>query len=133
MIKVYTASKLHRAKFWRELQLQWSDIEFTSRWIQFSNNPEFTVPDDKEHAKIFWTFNVEDIMLADAVLLLTQDAEFLKGALVEIGVGIALNKIIILVGENSAFGTWQYHSNVTKVATLDIAYSLLKLLSCRIC
>jgi hypothetical protein len=43
--------------------------------------------------------------------------------------GIALGKTIVAVGEHMSFGTWIYHPSVKRVATLDAARSLLRLMA----
>jgi nucleoside 2-deoxyribosyltransferase len=127
-MKVYTASKLSKAALWRQLRVDQSGIEFTARWPSYSGreptDPEF-VPDTPENAKWFWLEDEEDVAKADVVLVFAEGDEHLRGALVEAGMGIALKKRVIVIGEHKDYGTWQFHPRVERVATLDEAWRLL--------
>lgn len=78
---------------------------------------------------VFWKHDHEDVARCDVVLVYAEPTDVLKGALVEAGIGIALNKTIIVVGDNEGYSTWQYHSLVKRVADLNEAEELLKLLT----
>lgn len=102
--KVYGASKLKHAPLWQGLRMTWQDIEWTARWPDLVGGVE----DNDNFAREFWRHDVQDVMRSDCVLLYSQPDDRLRGALVEAGVGIALGKHVIVVGENPDYGTWQY-------------------------
>lgn len=130
-IKVYFASKLAHAEKWRDLvyvEDGWGEIiEMVARWPHVVA----LVPDDLEFIKHAWTQNQEDIARADVVVLYALPGENLRGALVEAGMALALGKPVILVGENSDYGTWRNHSGVHSVPDLDKARQLLTIMRLR--
>lgn len=132
MPKVYIASKFKYGKKWKELQdaayfydHAWSGVEFVSRWfLNYYDN----VPDEPQFCKIGWIHDIEDIAKADAVIVYSEAEDNLRGALVEAGAAIALDKYVIVVGEHPDYGNWQYHPNVHKVTDLDAALVVLRCL-----
>lgn len=116
--KVYTASKLKHSDMWKALRLTWHDIEWTARWPDLTGGVE----DSASFAREFWRHDVQDIARADCVLVYAEEGDHLRGALVEAGVGIALGKHVIVVGEHPDYGTWQHHPMVTRVADMTEAY-----------
>lgn len=116
---VYLASKLAHAKKWRELD--WPEINLTARWP----HSHVGVPDTADFARLFWTEDEDDVMSSDVVLVYAEDGEHLRGALVEAGMGIALGKHVIVVGDHPDFGTWQYHPMVLRAKTLEQARSII--------
>lgn len=128
-IKVYTASCLHHASLWRDLVKTWPEIEFTARW-PFSNIIGEAQGKCPAHASIFWQQDCEDVARSNVVLVYGghDDDKLLRGALVEAGMGIALGKTIIVVGDHPSYSTWQYHARVLRVRTLNDAGSLLQLM-----
>lgn len=122
MISVYTASKLHHAMLWKALRIEWPDVNWTARWpIQFAG----IVEDTPENAGDFWAIDLADVIASDVVMVYGEPSEILRGALVEAGMGLALGKKILCVGQNESFGTWQYHKLCTRVARLEEAYEQL--------
>ncbi len=122
-LKVYTAGKLHDAPLWRALRDEWPEVIFTARWPVCHVG---TTPDSPCFAKVFWEHDFVDVSEADVVLVYSHSrADQLRGALVEVGMGLALAKEIICVGEHPDFGTWQYHRNVHRVSDLAEARLLL--------
>lgn len=117
-ISVYTASKLHHAMLWKALRIEWPDISWTARWpIEMAG----IIEDTPANAENFWAIDLEDVRAADVVLVYGEKGENLRGALVEAGMGLALGKKILCVGENENFGTWQYHKLCARVSGLDEA------------
>ena len=132
-LKVYTASKLKEGPRWRQLAEEWPEIEVVARWpfLHVTADGEPGWPDDcAAHGSIFWQHDHEDVANSDVVLVFSGDeGDVLRGALVEAGIGIALGKTIIVVGDNLGYGTWKFHPQVKRVATLDDARSILRLMA----
>lgn len=131
-MKVYTASKLSDGPLWRRIATEWSEIEIVARW-PFSHVTDTGAPDWPEdcaaHGAVFWQHDHEDVVRSDVVLVYTDSDEPLKGALIEVGMAIALAKMIIVVGRHRSYSTWWYHPQVRRVASLDEARSLLRLMA----
>lgn len=131
-LKVYTASKLSHGPLWRRLRDEWPEIEIVARWpfLHVTDDGEPGWPSDcAAHGSVFWKHDFEDVDRSDVVLVYGDTEDVLRGALVEAGMGIALDKIVIVVGHLPSYGTWQYHSAVKRVETLADARSLMKLIA----
>lgn len=130
-IAVYTASKLYYADQWRTLRTDWPEVHFTARWpwqhINDDGTPKW--PSDAAHGAIFWEHDFQDIQRASVVLCYAEPEDILRGALVEAGMALGQGKLVITVGTNESFGTWQYHSRVLRVKDLSSARTLLRLLA----
>lgn len=120
-IRVYTASKLEQSERWKQLRVDWPEIHFTARWPYMVGQLE----DSPSNARLFWLDDEADITSADVVLIFAEKHEHLRGALVEAGMAIALGKRVIVVGEHTDYGTWQYHPAVIRVKTLTHAKAIL--------
>ena len=134
-LKIYTASTISDAPRWQALREQWSEVIFTARW-PFLHIGQ--IPDEHFYAKVFWQHDLEDITMADGVLLWTEQAtdkdpkepwSKLRGALVEAGMALAQGKFVILIGEHPDYGTWQYHPLCYKVPSFNEARTLLECLA----
>lgn len=132
-ITVYTASKLHHAPLWRRLAIAWPEIHFTARWpnnhVSATGHPLWP-EGSPAHGQIFWEHDVQDIENSDVLLCYAEGFDVLRGALVEVGIALALSRHVIVVGESDSYGTWQYHKNVLRVKDLPAARNLLHLLAC---
>lgn len=132
-LKVYTASKLKEGPRWVQLARDWPEIDIVARWpfSHVSVDGEPSWPGDcAAHGSIFWQHDHDDVARADVILAFAEkDEDVLRGALVEAGMAIALKKIVIVVGANPSYGTWQFHPSVKRVATLEDARSLLRLMA----
>lgn len=130
-IRIYTASKLNNATFIRDHIAQWPEVEVTSRWpFSHVDGDEPLWPEDcAAHGSIFWKHDEEDVKRADAVLVFGYEGDILRGALVEAGMGLALGKLVIVVGDNPSYGTWRFHPRVYRVKDMMTARSLLTLLA----
>lgn len=123
--RVYLASKLYMAEAWRELRLQQIDIEITSSWIdhiQVELDGKAT-PEILEKA---WGRNKADVRRADVVLVYGAAEDDLRGALVEVGIGMGLDKTIICVGSSKSFGTWVHYDDAYKSKTIIEALELAR-------
>lgn len=121
-MKVYTASKLSQAPLWSRLKKEWTEIEFTARWVTehigvTEKNPVI--------ARQFWIEDFQDVQAADVVLLYGEPHEKQRGSLVEAGMAIGMQKPVIVCGDSADFGTWQYFPSVHRVTTLNEAREIL--------
>lgn len=124
-MKVYTASKITEFQRWRNLVTEWPEIEFVARWpFKHYGN----IPDTSVYARLFWDHDLEDVGKADVILLYANPEDKLRGALVEVGMGLALGKSVIVIGNHDDFSTWQYHRNVYHAEDFVAARLLLKLM-----
>ena len=124
MIRVYTASKLAVAPFWKELQAKWAkDVFFHARWLR---HVEVGTPDTPENAAYFWMEDEQDVETADALIVYARLEDHIRGALVEVGMAIAKNVPVIVIGTHPDYGTWQYHGGVTQAVDFDDALIILR-------
>lgn len=131
MIRLYCASKFHRAEMWKKWEKTWPSwmkgkFTINSRWIW---NYHGTIPDSPVFARIAWEHDVQDVMSADILICFAEPEDKLRGALVEAGVALATGKRVILAGESEDFGTWQYHPLVQRVAGLQELLQVLRTLT----
>ena len=132
MIKIYTASNLSNGPLWRQLRNDWPEIEIVARWpfLHINDDGSPGWPSDcAAHGSVFWQHDHDDVAACDVVLVYAQGDKPLRGALVEAGMGIALGKIVVVVGNYTSYSTWQYHPAVKRVASLEDARSLLRLIA----
>ena len=128
MIKVYIASKLSYAKRFRDLREIWGmrGVDLHARWFDQAElehvNHELTPHD----FHVFWLVDEEDVRQSDAVILYAENGDRLRGALVEVGMAIALGKLVIVIGDHPDYGTWQHHPVVTRADSLDHAFTMLE-------
>ena len=110
--RVYCASKLFRAKLWRDWKsnLSANDFTFVSTW----HDNESVEVDEQDYEKCYegWAKNLHQILDADYMIVFANDGDRLNGTLVEIGFAISHNVDIQLVG-TFQWGTWH---------TLDTVY-----------
>lgn len=129
-IKVYGASHLGDADFWRKLRSEWTEVEFTARWpIDSVADGKPIWPHDPSHGRLFWQKDHDDVARADVVLVYSQILDPLRGAIFEAGIAVGLGKRIIIVGDHPSYSTWQYHPATFRVETIDHARSLLRLMA----
>lgn len=117
-LKIYTASKLHYADLFKHLRTQWPEFHFTARWPFFRGQ----VSDSPEEASKFWIDDFDDVKRADVVLCYSAGQDQLKGALVEVGMALALCKPVIVIGLDH---TWTYHPLVQRAKDWDDVHRIL--------
>lgn len=110
-MRIYIASKACHRPLWREFREAGHNI--ISRWIdvpdKYSEDPEgldFTQ---------LWQWCVEDVISCDALVCHVEPGEVLKGAILEVGVALAHNKRVILLGPRREYlnnGTWINHPGI---------------------
>lgn len=109
---IYIASKVKHAQRWLDLKAK--GYPFNSRWL--------TAPNDmtpEQYAEL-WGKISQDVMIADALILYVELGEVLKGALIEMGMAMANNTPVYVVGEYPGF-TAIHCGGVTVCKTLDEA------------
>lgn len=112
MLRIYTASKLGKAAFWREMHAQNPDVYFHARWLKHNT---IGTADSPENARRFWIEDVEDVISADYCVVYAEAEEHLRGALFEAGVAVATGVPVIVVGKHPDYGTWQFHPLVNRL------------------
>jgi hypothetical protein len=73
-----------------------------------------------------WIEDHQDVAQSDVVLVYAEEGDVLRGAFVEAGMGIALEKLVVAVGDGE-FGTWVCHPQVTRVPNLESALRWMSL------
>jgi hypothetical protein len=129
-IKVYTASHLGEADFWRQLRDDWPEVEFTARWpVNCVVDGQPAWPQDPSHGRLFWQIDHDDVARADVVLCYSRILDPLRGAIFEAGLAVGMGKRAIVVGEHPSYSTWQYHPAIYHAASIDHARSILRLMA----
>ena len=93
-MKFYAASKVWHAPTWRDLraELEGSDIEITSRWIDYADDSDIVQNRKGE----LWQHCLEDVLRADAMILFCENfGEEQRGALIEAGHAMAAGKPVV--------------------------------------
>jgi hypothetical protein len=136
--KVYTASKIWHAPFWRARAVDrtWDHVDFTARWIYMEHleKPDaFPTPAQFGH---FWAIDKQDVLRSDFVICLAfdpavhpiPDHDHLKGGLIEAGMGIAAGKTVLAIGFHHApkSHSWTWGPQVVRLETLEDARLFLK-------
>lgn len=121
--KFYVASRAslpERSAMWRDLRS--SGWVITSTWIDEAGEGE------TEDFGELWIRIAFEIWVADALVLYAETDDFpLKGALVEVGIALALNKAIYVclpgvelhARTARPIGSWIFHPNVKRIEALN--------------
>jgi len=123
LLRVYCAGKLKDAQYWREIFRKSPTVHLHARWLA---HVERETPDTPDEAQEFWLEDQEDVQAADALLVWADARDHLRGALVEVGMALAYEISVIVIGDHPDYGTWQHHPNVHWVATFTEAEELLE-------
>lgn len=123
MLRVYTASKLKHAPKWRDLCAATPGIQAHARWLKHN---VIGTPDSAENAAEFWLQDEQDVRDADVVMVYGEGDDKIRGALVEAGIAIACGIPVVVVGEHSDYGTWQFHPGVTRMPDLPSAIAFIR-------
>ena len=128
MIKVYIASKLSYAFMFQGLREEWRrrGIDLHARWFDQASLEHVEHKLTTHDFHVFWLVDEEDVRQSDAVILYAETGDKLRGALVEVGMAIALGKLVIVIGDHPDYGTWQHHPVVTRADSLDHAFTMLQ-------
>lgn len=122
--KVYTASKIPRHTLWKELKASpsWDHVDWTARWVHMVDEERETTPALFAH---FWTIDMQDVRRSDFVLLYAaEDAQELRGGLVEAGMGLAFGKTVLAI-DLPLTHSWSHHPLVVRLSSLDLAREFL--------
>lgn len=107
--KIYIASKARHRPRWRDLRDN-RGYDIISHWIdtpdEYSDDPT-----GLDYDKL-WRTCIQDVKDCDTLVLYVETDEHLKGALVELGIALALGKDIIVTGDLGDNGTWHHMSKV---------------------
>lgn len=126
MTKIYVASKTHHADRWKEARNYYNII---STWIDEAG------PNQTKSLQELWIRILNEIKECDTlVFYLESSNELLKGAFVEAGMAIALDKKVrVILGPSidldanfRPVGSWVNHPNVTLYTTFTEAFSGLE-------
>jgi nucleoside 2-deoxyribosyltransferase len=123
-MKVYTAGHTHLV---HEIY-EWKQeiyAQVVSSWLGLVMGEMAETP---ANSKAFWQNNIKEVQDADVVVVFADPLHPLRGALVEVGVGLAAEIPIIIVGEHPSFGSWRHHPLVYNVAKLADVDEVLRLL-----
>lgn len=116
--RIYTASKTKHAHLWTELRAQGYNV--ISTWID-----EAGAGQTKDMSDLCRRC-IEECMSCDAMLVYSEEGDYLKGAFIEMGVALAANKPIVLVGPVLPSGSAFTHaSKIYKAETIQQALSIL--------
>ena len=117
------ASNLDRPRMWARVRAE-HGYHFTSTWVDIALAG--TVPDLAD----LWTDIAAEIAACDCLVLYVAPEDFpLKGALVEVGMALALSKAVRVVAEGvdldpvdcKPLGSWARHPLVAFASTVDEA------------
>lgn len=117
-VAIYGASKTVHAPLWVTLRDQGFNI--VSSWIDL---PRDKTGQQIDHSKL-WRDIEADVRRADFLVLYCLPGELLKGALVELGMALALGKTAFVYGhrDNDCIGTFRAHPLFVEAGpTLDLA------------
>lgn len=121
--KIYIASKAEYRPAWREWRAK--GLTFTSRWIDIDDKYiGRTLPPEYDFTEL-WTHCVEDVVNADVLVLYCASEDVLKGAILELGVALAMNKPCFVVGDRDAVlrnGSWLHHPGVWDMTDYLLEY-----------
>lgn len=111
-LRIYGASKIMEHEFWRSIRYKFPGVEWTARWPDLCL-PATTGKDlnpSPRQAERAWLIDFQDVRNSDAVMVLhSGEDQKLRGALVEAGYALALNKPVLLIGRHPDYDSWQYY------------------------
>ncbi len=113
---IYVASKASHRPMWREMRKRYP-IE--ARWIDVDDSYIGRELTDDEYRGL-WVTCIEDVSTSGAVVAWYEAGEVWKGALIEIGVALALGKPVFLAGALPDH-SWVHHPLVEHVGDLPTA------------
>jgi hypothetical protein len=123
MKTVYLASKLAHQAMWQQIRASRPALEIVSHWID-NDCEEESAPGNEDMLRTEWFKNDLDVKRADYVLVYAQRDEPLRGALVEVGMGIAYGAAICVVGVTN--GTWWHHPQCQRFRSIDDALNWIE-------
>lgn len=113
-MKIYTASKTKHADKW--LQLRESGVNVISTWID-----EAGVGASPDLADLCERC-IKEALSCDAMIVYSEDGDYLKGAFIEMGVALTAPIPIVLVGPVLSEGSvFTHHPSVFQTDTIENA------------
>jgi nucleoside 2-deoxyribosyltransferase len=93
----------------------------TARWLlkPFNRTETHTVPERMQIAKE----DVEDVLAADCLIMLSSSRRVSGGKFVELGVALGANKLVCLIGERENMLMW--HPSIQHFVTIEDALPVL--------
>ena len=122
-IKVYNASKLHRAAMWLPIKNRWPEVQWMGDWSELYSTwtPEEAIKN-----------NLEAVVQSNFLLLYLGENDQLVGALLEVGLALYIDIDIYVVypakessSHHPSLHDWAYHPNVAFFKTVDEALELI--------
>jgi hypothetical protein len=112
-MKIYTASKLRHVELWRTVRVEWTDLEFTSTWVDLVTTEDADKLVDPDTHAVGWRGNVIDVLRSNRLLFYHREGEAHQGTFVEVGVALAA-KIPVHVVSNALheLNSWIYYPSV---------------------
>jgi hypothetical protein len=111
---IYIASKTKWAHLWRGLRS--IGVNIISTWIDEAGQGETK---DKSELAVRC---IRECALCDAIIVYREDGEYLKGAFIEMGAALALDRTVYIVGpvlpEDNVFFA---HPNIVKANSVEEA------------
>ena len=130
-VRVYGASNTNHADYWKDQRINtvFPCVTWTARWPDLIG----TINPTPANSALFWEYDFEDITNSDVIMVYALDKAPLRGALIEVGYALSVDKYVLLIGpeEHPSFNTWQYHYLVTRVSNEHEASEWLFLLTQR--
>jgi hypothetical protein len=125
MIRVYIASKIKYAARFRKLRHEWKkhNIELHARWFDQAQLEDIASPEDFH---VFWLVDQHDVKTSNILIVYGEQDDHLRGALVEVGIAIAHNIPVIIVGDSPSFGTWRHHPCCIEASSLEYARIMIQ-------
>jgi len=121
-IRVYTTAKRRHAELLRGLRHKYDGIYFTARWPVTVN-----LSTESVRPVTHWlNDNCDDIIRSSFVVIYAEPDDDLKTSLVEIGIAMAHDKRIYVVGVNPGFDPWDKMENCVRVPTIDKAIECIR-------
>ena len=114
MKTLYPASKLYHATFLRNVADMSLQFIWNARWLR---HEALATAETEDNARGFWRENRDDIRASDGVVLFCNTADTLSGALIEVGMALACQRPVYIVGQNHAITSWQFIPSVRRFPT----------------
>lgn len=124
--KVYLASKIRHSAYLKKIRETKPNLEITSRWLDMVHLEPTQGSLDRELGAWCWSIDVADVLRSDCLLVYAEQEDILCGALVEVGVALAKDIPVFLVGTSKSFGTWKSHPQVLAFNSINKAADVIE-------
>ncbi len=124
MLRIYPCSLTADQEYLVALAAKEPSFHFHARWLK---HIAIGTTESPKNSNLFWQENHQDIAAADLVMVFGLDKDKpLRGALVEAGMALAMNKPVVVVGDHLSFGSWQYHPLVARAKSIQEAIQIVE-------